>query len=64
MGVAGAVVVWASACDTVRIAGEATSPNAAAVSKESECVATTDLFRLRMFTHFQAPGLLPSKHDT
>ena len=28
-------------------------------SKESERAATTDLFRLRTFTHFQAPGLLP-----
>ena len=29
------------------------------VSKESECAATTDLFRLRTFTHFQAPGFQP-----
>jgi hypothetical protein len=28
-------------------------------SKESERAATTDLFRLRTFTHFHAPGLLP-----
>jgi hypothetical protein len=34
-------------------------PKYSRASKECERAATTDLFRLRTFTHFQAPGLLP-----
>jgi hypothetical protein len=34
VGVAGAVVVWASASDTVKIAGEATRPNTAAYPRK------------------------------
>jgi len=57
VGVAGAVAVWASACDTVRITGEANKHSG--VSKESEYISTADPPCLRTFIHFRAPVFGP-----
>ena len=57
-GVAGVVVVWASARDTVSTEDEATSPNVAAHPRKASALRRLTCFG-NDFTHFQAPGLLP-----
>ena len=44
MGVVGVVVVWASACDAVRTADEATSPNAAAYPRKASALRRQTCF--------------------
>ena len=63
VGVAGVVVVWASAGDTANIAGEATRQTQPQI--QGKLVRYDDRpVSAPNFHHFHAPGLLPSKHDT